>query len=112
MFDLLQATPPDALLGIIAAFAADPDPAKLDLGVGVYRDAQGTTPVMAAVRAAEARLLATETTKSYVGAGGNRAFAAFIEELVLGAGHPARAASRETTLQTPGGCGALRLAAD
>ena len=112
MFDLLQATPPDALLGIIAAFAADPDPAKLDLGVGVYRDAQGTTPVMAAVRAAEARLLATETTKSYVGAGGNRAFAAFIEELVLGAAHPARAAGRVTTLQTPGGCGALRLAAD
>ena len=112
MFGLLEPQPPDALLGIIAAYAADPDPAKLDLGVGVYRDATGTTPIMSAVRAAETALLAGQTTKSYVGAGGNRAFAAFIEELVLGGKHPARAAGRVVTLQTPGGCGALRLAAD
>jgi len=99
-------------MATMAAFAADRDPHKLDLGVGVYRDEAGTTPVMAAVRAAEAALLARQTTKAYVGFGGNRPFAAFIEELVLGATHPARAAGRVQTLQTPGGCGALRLAAD
>ena len=99
-------------MATMAAFAADRDPHKLDLGVGVYRDEAGTTPVMAAVRAAEAAMLARQTTKAYVGFGGNRPFAAFIEELVLGATHPARAAGRVQTLQTPGGCGALRLAAD
>lgn len=99
-------------MATMAAFAADRDPSKLDLGVGVYRNEAGTTPVMAAVRAAEAAMLARQTTKAYVGFGGNRPFAAFIEELVLGAAHPARAAGRVVTLQTPGGCGALRLAAD
>jgi aspartate/tyrosine/aromatic aminotransferase len=112
MLTTLQPQPPDALLGVLAAYAADPSPAKLDLGVGVYRDASGATPIMAAVRAAEREVLARQSTKSYVGAAGNRAFAAVIEELALGAAHPARTAGRVVTLQTPGGCGALRLAAD
>ncbi len=112
MFDVLKPQPADALLGVMAAFAADKDPARIDLGVGVFRDAGGTTPVMAAVREAEREVLARQTSKVYVGAGGNRPFAAFIEELVLGSAHPARAAGRLVTLQTPGGCGALRLAAD
>ena len=112
MLHVLEPQPPDALLGVMAAYAADTDSAKLDLGVGVYRDAGGITPVMAAVRAAERQLLARQQSKGYVGAGGNRAFAAFIEELTLGAAHPARAAGRVVTLQTPGGCGALRLATD
>ncbi|MBS0372987.1 MAG: aspartate/tyrosine/aromatic aminotransferase [Proteobacteria bacterium] len=112
MFETLKAEPPEGLIATMAAFAADTHPEKLDLGVGVYRDASGQTPVMAAVRAAEAAMLARQSTKAYVGAGGNRPFAAFMEELVLGAGHPARAAGRVQVLQTPGGCGALRLAAD
>ena len=112
MFNGLVPQPADPLLGVMAAFAADQDPARIDLGVGVFRDDGGTTPVMAAVREAEREVLARQTSKVYVGAGGNRAFAAFIEELTLGAAHPARAAGRVVTLQTPGGCGALRLAAD
>ena len=112
MFSILTPTPPDALLGVMAAFGADLDPGKIDLGVGVYRDAAGVTPVMKAVRAAEQEVLARQASKVYVGAGGNRAFAAFIEELTLGAAHPARQAGRVVTLQTPGGCGALRLAAE
>ena len=112
MFQTLEAQAPEGLMATMAAFAADRDPNKLDLGVGVYRNESGTTPVMAAVRAAEAAMLARQTTKAYVGFGGNRPFAAFIEELVLGAAHPARAAGRTQTLQTPGGCGGLRLAAD
>jgi aspartate/tyrosine/aromatic aminotransferase len=112
VFEALEPQVPDALLGVMAAYAADSEPSKLDLGVGVYRDASGTTPVMAAVRNGEQRMLAQQRSKSYIGAAGNRPFAAFIEELVLGAGPPARAGGRVVTLQTPGGCGALRLAAD
>ena len=112
MFSQLTPQPPDALLGVLAAFNADTAPGKIDLGVGVYRDASGVTPVMAAVRKAESEVLARQSTKAYVGAGGNRPFAAFIEELTLGSSHPARTAGRLATLQTPGGCGALRLAAE
>jgi aspartate/tyrosine/aromatic aminotransferase len=112
MFETLAPQVPDSLLGVMAAFAADGDASKVDLGVGVYRDASGITPVMAAVRAAELRVLARQLSKVYVGAGGNRPFAACAEELVLGAQHPARTAGRVATLQTPGGCGALRLAAE
>jgi aspartate/tyrosine/aromatic aminotransferase len=112
LLNLLGPQPPDPLLGVMAAYAADPEPAKMDLGVGVYRDENGITPVMSAVRSAEREVLERQATKVYVGAGGNRAFAAMIEELTLGAGHAARAAGRVVTLQTPGGCGALRLAAD
>ena len=111
MFSRLEPQPPDALLAVMAAFAADPSPIKIDLGVGVYRDETGLTPVMTAVRRAEAELLASQRTKTYVGPAGNRAFADFVEELTLGR-HPARDAGRVVTLQTPGGCGALRLAAD
>jgi aspartate/tyrosine/aromatic aminotransferase len=112
VFNALEPQQPDALLAVMAAYAADTSPDKVDLGVGVYRDAAGITPVMAAVRKAEQRILDGQVTKAYVGAGGNRPFAAFIEELTLGAGHPARAAGRVVTLQTPGGCGGVRLAAD
>jgi aspartate aminotransferase len=112
VFNTLEPQQPDALLGVMAAFAADQDPAKLDLGVGVYRDASGSTPIMAAVRAAERQVIEQQSSKAYVGAAGNRAFATLIEELALGASHPARSAGRVVTLQTPGGCGALRLAAD
>jgi len=112
VFKTLEPQQPDALLAVMAAYAADPSPDKVDLGVGVYRDASGVTPVMAAVRKAEQRILDGQVTKAYVGAGGNRPFAAFIEELTLGAAHPARSAGRVVTLQTPGGCGAVRLAAD
>ncbi len=112
MFNTLEPQQPDALLAVMAAYAADTHPDKVDLGVGVYRDASGVTPVMAAVRKAEQRILDSQVTKAYVGAGGNRPFAAFIEALTLGADHPARAAGRVVTLQTPGGCGGVRLAAD
>jgi len=112
MLELLAPQAPDALLAVMAAFAADPDPSKVDVGVGVYRDATGITPVMRAVRKAEAALLAAQRSKTYVGAAGNRPFAAFMEGLVLGPDHPASRAGRVVALQTPGGCGAVRLLAD
>lgn len=112
MLDTLAPQPPDPLLGITTLFRADPSAQKVDLGVGVYRDDHGITPIMAAVRTATQRVLANETTKAYVGPAGNREFAAAIEELTLGTNHPVRRDQRVVTLQTPGGCGALRLAAE
>lgn len=112
MFDVLKPVPADPLLGITTAFRADPSADKVDLGVGVYRDDRGITPIMAAVRESERRVIEKGTTKVYVGPAGNREFAAGIEALTLGANHPATAAGRTQTLQAPGGCGALRLAAE
>jgi aspartate/methionine/tyrosine aminotransferase len=112
MFESLEPQAPDALLGITTAFMADQNPHKIDLGVGVYRDATGATPVMAAVRQAEQLMLSEQASKSYIGMAGNRAFATFIENMVLGAASSAALAGRVTTLQTPGGCGALRLASE
>ena len=67
MFEHLAAVVPDPILGLMAAFRADPEVRKVDLGVGVYRDGQGNTPVLESVRAAESALIARQTTKSYVG---------------------------------------------
>jgi aspartate/tyrosine/aromatic aminotransferase len=112
MFESLQLISADSILGLMAAYRADPDPRKVDLGVGVYRDDHGETPVLESVRRAESALLAQETTKSYVGPVGNAGFNAQLERLVFGAEHPALRAGRIRSVQTPGGCGALRLGAD
>jgi aromatic-amino-acid transaminase len=109
MLETLQAPPPDKILALSGLFRADPRPAKLDLGVGVYRDESGATPVMRAVRAAEARLHAAQTTKTYLGPAGDEAFCRAVAGLALG---DAVAADRLALAQTPGGTGAVRLLAD
>jgi aspartate aminotransferase len=96
----------------MAAFRADTDPRKVDLGVGVYRDERGETPVLEAVRAAERAVLARQTSKTYVAPTGNAGFNQALERLVFGEAHPALKDSRIRTIQTPGGCGALRLGAE
>lgn len=112
MFERLDRVPDDPILGLMAAFRADRDPRKVDLGVGVYRNDHGDTPVLEAVRAAEQAVLQRQTSKTYVAPSGNAGFNQAIERLVLGASHPALAAGRVRTLQSPGGCGALRLGAE
>lgn len=112
MFETLSPFPPDPILGISSAYAADPTASKIDVGVGVYRSEEGHTPVMQAVRIAEARVAATQTTKGYLSTAGNAAFNDAVMALVLGVDHPAVTDGRAVALQTPGGCGALRLAAD
>lgn len=109
LLDCLTAQPIDPLLGIIGAFRADPRPAKIDVGVGVYKDEHGATPVFAAVKEAEARLLAGQSTKAYLGPEGDIGFFELLRPLVLGAGLDN---GRVSGLQTPGGTGALRLAAE
>ncbi len=112
MFEKLDALAPDPILGLMAKFNADSRGEKTDLGVGVFRDAAGQTPVLRCVKKAEAQLLEGETSKAYVGPAGNLLFNQSIAALALGAEHAVLREGRTVFLQTPGGCGALRVAAE
>jgi len=105
MFENLKPQPEDKIIKMIGMFAADPRDDKLDLGVGVYKDADGNTPVMRAVKKAEARLLESQGTKKYLGLLGNLEFIDGMRDLVLGS---SVASARVTGAQTPGGTGAIR----
>jgi aspartate aminotransferase len=112
MFQEISRLSPDPILGLMAKFRADPASGKVDLGVGVFRDLSGNTPILDCVRRAEQIVLTSQTTKSYVSAAGREEFNAAVEELVLGRSHPARSGRRSRTVQAPGGCGALRVGAE
>ena len=96
----------DSLLALIALCDADPRPEKIDVGVGVFRDAVGTTPILKVMKEAEQRLVDTQVTKAYLGSAGDKRFAELLRPILLG--HHAFD-DRIAGLQTPGGCGALRL---
>ncbi|MEO3385416.1 amino acid aminotransferase [Mesorhizobium sp. CAU 1741] len=109
MFETLQPAAPDGILMLMSLYRDDPRPGKLDLGVGVYKDVDGKTPVMRAVREAERRLHETQATKSYLGLAGDTVF----NELMIGVVFGEKAdRTRLRSAQTPGGTGALRLLAD
>lgn len=112
MFEQVELLPADAILGLIEAFNQDTNPSKIDLGVGVYRDALGNTPILQSVREAEALLLTRETTKKYIGSHGDPLFAKHLLPLVFGENSKILAENRASLTQAPGGTGALRLAAD
>lgn len=112
MFEQLTVLPQDPILQLMQSFREDPRPHKVDLGVGVYRDASGNTPIMSAVQVAGRRLLEQETSKSYIGPAGSPGFNQAITGLLLGSGNPLIRDHRVSTVQTPGGCGALRMAAE
>lgn len=107
MFNSLKAQAPDKILALMGQFRADPRADKIDLGVGVYKDAEGRTPVMRAIKSAEKQLWETETSKTYTALAGEPAFHAAMAEMVLGAGYPAE---RLSCLATVGGTGACRQA--
>eukprot|EP01037_Dinobryon_pediforme_P015940 gene15940-16105_t len=107
MLEALSPQPADALLGLIKLYNADPRPEKIDLGVGVYRTASGATPVFRAIKAAEARLLERQDSKSYLGPEGDMGFVRALIPYVFGAGFDA---ARVDGMQAPGGTGAVRLA--
>ncbi|MCI9876735.1 amino acid aminotransferase [Pseudomonas atacamensis] len=111
-FDAIGRVPGDPILGLMEAYAQDANPRKFDLGVGVYKDAQGLTPIPEAVKIAEARLVESQDTKTYIGGHGNPLFGKVINELVLGSDSALITEQRAGATQTPGGTGALRLAAD
>jgi len=96
----------DSLLALIAMANADPRSDKIDVGVGVFRDAAGQTPILKVIKQAERILLETQTSKSYLGSAGDKRFAELLRPILLG---PHADDQRISGLQTPGGCGALRL---
>lgn len=108
MFEPLQPAAADAILGLIGEHKADPRPEKVDLGVGVYRNEGGETPVLKAVKKAEHRLLGTQESKAYVGTAGDPQFNKLMQQLAFA---DSVDASRIATIQTPGGSGSLRVAA-
>jgi aspartate/tyrosine/aromatic aminotransferase len=112
MFEQFTPAPPDAILGLTEAFRKDPNPNKVNLGVGVYKDATGNTPILASVKEAEARLLQSEKSKSYLPIEGAPAFNSATQALLFGAEHEIIRSRRAATAQAPGGTGALRMAAD
>jgi aspartate aminotransferase len=112
LFQHINQLSADPILGLMAKYRSDTSSLKVDLGVGVYRDLSGNTPVLACVRRAEQSVLAAQTTKSYVAAAGREEFNIAVEEMVLGPEHPVRRDRRARTVQTPGGCGALRVGAE
>lgn len=110
LFDRLEPQPPDALLHLIKLAARDDRADRIDLGVGVFRDAEGGTPILRAVKAAERILFETQQTKAYLGPEGDLGFVAHIKRLLLG--DALASDDRIIGVQTPGGCGALRLGAE
>ena len=112
MLDRLNAVPPDPILGIIAAHAADPNPDKIDLGIGVYKDEAGETPILESVRKAEQILDSTQTSKTYLGPPGVAGFNSAITDLIFGRDSAVQREDRVRTIQTPGGTGAIRVGAD
>ena len=107
MFSALKPQPADKILALMGQFKADPREGKIDLGVGVYKDATGHTPIMRAVKTAEKQLWEAETTKTYTGLAGDPGFNAAMADLVLGATVDA---GRISSVATPGGTGAVRQA--
>ncbi len=111
-FSTIARVPGDPILGLLDAYRADGNPAKLDLGVGVYKDASGLTPIPRAVKLAEQRLIDGETSKTYIGGHGAPEFGERLLELCFGNGNALLADGLLGATQTPGGTGALRLAGE
>jgi len=112
MFENLEVLHPDPILGLMAAYRNDASPQKLDLGVGVYRDDSGVTPIMKSVLEAQKIRHETEQTKSYIGPAGTLKFNTLTRNLMFGDNNQAEKSNCIAGVQTPGGCGALRVAAE
>ena len=112
LFDAVEMAPRDPILGLSEQFAADPNPAKVNLGVGVYYDENGKLPILRCVRAAEEMMIESPKPRGYLPIDGIAAYDAATQALVFGAEHPARKAGRIATVQAVGGTGGLKVGAD
>ena len=112
MFESVEAALPDAILGITEAFGRDAHPHKINLSVGIYKDAKGATPILECVKEAQKRILADEVTKAYKPIQGAPQYGVAVQGLLFGQGHEIVANNRAATAHTPGGTGALRVAGD
>lgn len=112
IFTQVELAPADPILGLTDAFKADKRTGKVNLGVGIYKNEAGLTPILASVKQAEAKLLASEESKSYLGIEGVQAYNDAVQSLLFGAGHQVVKNKRALTAQAPGGTGSLRVAAE
>jgi aromatic-amino-acid transaminase len=112
LFDTVEMAPRDPILGLNEQFQADANPAKVNLGVGVYTDENGKLPLLGCVAAAQKRLLDTPTAKGYLPIDGIAAYDKAVQGLVFGTDHPAVQAGRIATVQALGGTGGLKVGAD
>jgi aspartate/tyrosine/aromatic aminotransferase len=112
MFDAIALAPPDAILGLTDAWKKDPNPLKVNLGVGVFKDDLGNTPILPSVKAAEAAILSGATTKSYMPISGAPDYGKLVQDMIFGADHAVIKAQRARTAHTPGGTAALRVGGD
>lgn len=112
IFSQVVLAPADPILGLTDTFKADPRQDKVNLGVGIYKDEAGQTPVLQSVKKAEALLLEQEKTKNYLGIEGVQTYNRVVQELLFGEGSTLVTSGRAATAQAPGGTGALRIAAE
>ncbi len=112
MWKKIEPAPADAILGLTEAFKKETNPKKVNLGVGVYKDDQGTTPILKCIKTAEKTLVETQTTKSYLPISGDPVYAANVQKLLFGADSEVITSGRAMTIHSPGGTGALRVGAD
>ena len=112
MFASLKALPADPILGLLAKYKEDTNPQKIDLGVGVYKNEAGHTAILDCVKKAEKFRLDTEDTKVYIGPTGSPLFNEKMTNLIFTPDHQVIANNRVRTVSTPGGTGALRVAAE
>ncbi len=112
LFESVTPAPPDAILGLTDAFRKDSNPSKVNLGVGVYMDDSGRTPVLESVKRAERKLLESEKSKSYLPISGSPGYGRRVQDLLFGEKHPFVGGDRVRTAHTPGGTGALRVGAE
>lgn len=112
MWKEIEPAPEDAILGLTEAFKKDANPGKVNLGVGVYKDDRGQTPVLKCIKAAERLLVETQASKGYLPMTGDPSYGANVQKLLFGADSEVVASGRAVTAQTPGGTGALRVGAD
>ena len=112
MWKSIQPAPPDSILGLTEEFKKDQNPQKVNLGVGVYKDDGGNTPVLRCVKTAEKLLLEKQSSKSYLPISGDPSYAAAVQRLILGENSEVISSNRAATIHAPGGTGALRVGAD
>jgi aspartate aminotransferase/aromatic-amino-acid transaminase len=112
MWQNIEAAPADSILGLTEAFRNDPSAQKVNLGVGVYKDEEGKTPILNCVKAAEKILLEKEETKSYLPISGDPVYAAEVQKLLFGESGEVITSGRAVTAHAPGGTGALRVGGD
>ena len=112
MFETLEMAPADPILGLTAAYKEDTNPNRINLGVGVYKDGDGNTPVFDSVQRAETRILDRQTTKDYLDISGAPEYASAVQALLFGPDHEIVSGKRAATVHAPGGTGGLRIAGD